>query len=289
MNLRVAVAAAMLVACGHAVVASERVQATLVLPDVRILPGVPFDFWVELHNRSDSMLRVSICDRFDVRFVSGEPVPQSKTRDDTEPRRELDWAGRGEVALRPGQATILAIPVSTAMTSSGFFRERLFSAPGRRFAISLPLCEQVVTPLGIRGAPAKLTTNEVELEIVSPTRSDALVWKLIEETSKREWTPADMALPDNRKTWKSVLRDFPDSSYVPYATLMSCGGYPPSDDDLARQIRAIRRFADSPVLEWLHVEAWETARWLRERGTMLAEGAIVRQLKRPTTRLLAER
>jgi hypothetical protein len=130
-------------------------------------------------------------------------------------------------------------------------------------------------------------TSEVEIEIVSPTGSDALVWSFVQETSQHQWTPADMESPASRAMWETVLRDFPDSNYVPYAILMTAGFLSDWRECLARQLRTIERFSDSPVLEWLHVETWHTARALRLRGVMLAEGAIVRQSKRPTTRLLA--
>jgi hypothetical protein len=169
--------------------------------------------------------------------------------------------------------------------AGGFFRERLFSAPGRRFAIALRLCEQIAsTGAGI----SKVMTNEVEIEITAPAGSDALAWNLIEETSRRRWTPADMESPESRAMWESVLRDFPDSSYVPYAILMTARFH--FDDRpgrLASQLRTIERFPDSPALEWLHVEAWQTARSLRLHGVMLAEGAILRRSTRPTTRLMA--
>ena len=58
-------------------------------------------------------------------------------------------------------------------------------------------------------------------------------------------------------------------------------------DYLAYLLRTLERFSDSPALEWLHLEAWRMARALQLRGVMLAEGAIVRQSKRPTTRLRA--
>lgn len=133
-------------------------------------------------------------------------------------------------------------------------------------------------------------SSEVEIEIMSPTGSDALVWNLIEERSEHQWTPADMASPEGNKIWETVLRDFPDSNYVPYATLMA-GHHFLSDlrDRLAHQLRTIERFPDSPVLEWLHVETWQTARSLGLYGVMLAEGAKIRQSRRPTTPRLTSR
>ena len=289
MNIvRVALATALLMMFGDALLAREPMEATLVVPDVRMLPGVPFDFWVELHNPSDSLLRVSVCAPFQIRLVSGEPVQWTETAQQMKPRGPFYWGDTGEAIVGPGETKFLAIPANSALMSDSFFRERVLSAPGRRFAIALPLCEQVVASSGNRGESSRLMTNEVEIEIVSPTGSDALVWNFIEETSKHRWTPADMGSPGNRAMWESVLRDSPDSNYVPYAILMT-GRFLFNDwrDCLARQLRTIERFSDSPVLEWLHVEAWQMARALRLHGVMLAEGAIVRQSKRPTTRLLA--
>ena len=282
---RVALATAVLLLSGGALLADEPVEATLVVPDARILPGVPFDFWIEIHNRTEDVRRVSICDPFQVRLVAGEPISWTETPGQTEPRGPFYWSHGGEAVVGPGQTRFLAVPAFSGLMARDFFRERLFSAPGRRFAIALRLCEQISSSGAVI---SRLLTNEVEIEIVTPTGSDALAWNLIEEKSSRRWTPADMESPESRAIWESVLRDSPDSSYVPHAILMTERFH--FDDlpgRLARQLHTIRRFPDSPVLEWLHVEAWQTARSLRLHGVMLAEGAILRRSTRPTTRLLA--
>ena len=282
-----ALATAMLVLCGNALLAGEPIEAILVVPDRRILPGVPFDFWVELHNRSESIRSVRVCAPFQTRLVSGEPVQWTETRDQRTPHSDFSWSHGGEAVVGPGETAILAIPAFGGWTSGGFFRDRRLSAPGRQFAIALPLCEQVTGGYGSLGERSKLMTTEASIEIVRPTRSDAAVWNLIQQKSNHEWTAADMHSPNARAMWESVLRDFPDSNYVPYAILMTDTFSNDWPDALARELRAIRRFSDSPVLEWLHVEAWQTARTLGLHGVMLAEGAIIRQSKRPTTRLVA--
>jgi hypothetical protein len=282
-----ALATALLLLCGNALLADEPIEAILVVPDLRILPGVPFDFWVELHNRSEDVRRVSVCAPFQMRLLSGEPIQWTDTRDQRTPRSDFYWSHGGEAVVQPGETAFLAIPAHDGLTAGGFFRDRRLSAPGRRFAIALPLCGQVIGAYGSPGERSTLTTSEVEIEIMRPTAGDAKVWNLIQQTSKYEWTAADMGSPDARAMWKSVVRNFPDSNYVPYAILMT-GSYSNDwRDSLARELRAIRRFADSPVLEWLHVDAWGIASELRLHGVMLAEGAIIRKSKRPTTRLLA--
>ena len=282
----VTVLIALLPLCGTPLLADEPMEAILVVPDGRLLPGVPFDFWVELHNRSASARRVNVCAPFRMRLVSGEPIEWTETPEQRTPRADFYWSHGGEAIVGPGATAVLAIPAASGLMASGFFRERLLSAPGRRFAIALPLC------VGAGGWPrsesVKVMTTEAEIEIIKPTGSDAVVWKLIGETSKQEWTAADMGTPNARAMWEVVLRDFPDSNYVPYAVLMT-GTFLPNDwrDDLARQLRAIRRFPDSPALEWLHVHAWWMADSLRLHGVMRAEGAALRRSRRPTTRLLA--
>lgn len=283
-----ALAVALLLLCGNALLAGEPMEAILVVPDLRILPGVPFDFWVELHNRSENMRRVSVCAPFQMRLVSGEPILWTETSDQRTPRNDFYWSHGGEAVVPPGKKAVLAIPAYDGMIAGDFFRDRRLSAPGRRFATALPLCEQVIGAFGAPGERSTLRTTEVELEIVNPAGRDAAVWKLIQETSKHQWTAADMGSPNARAMWESVLRDFPDSSYVPYAILMT-GPVLSNDrrDSLARELRTIQRFPESPALEWLHVEAWWTAGALRLHGVRLAEGAIIRRSKRPTTRLLA--
>lgn len=283
-----ALAAALLLLCGNALLAGEPMEAILVVPDLRLLPGVPFDFWVELHNRSENMRRVRVCAPFQMRIVSGEPIEWTETIDQRTPRNDFYWSHGGEAVVPPGRKAVLAIPAYDGMSAGDFFRDRRLSAPRRRFAIALPLCEQVIGAFGAPGERSTLMTTEVEIEIVNPAGRDAAVWNLIQETSKHQWTAADMGSPNARAMWESVLRDFPDSNYVPYAILMT-GTVLSNDrhDSLASELRTIQRFPDSPALEWLHVEAWWTAGALRLHGVRLAEGAIIRRSKRPTTRLLA--
>lgn len=285
---RVVVAAVLLIFSAETLLARDPMDAVLVVPDVRILPGVPFDFWVELHNGSESVWRVSVCEPLRIRLISGEPFHWTETPGQMQPRGHFYWSHGGEAIVKPGETKSLAIPAYSGLMSGGFFRERVLSAPGRRFGISLPLCVQLSPSPGHPAETSKLLTNEVELDIVSPEGSDALAWNRLQETGKHQWTPDDMGSPENRAMWQSVLRDFPDSNYVPYALLMT-GSYLYSDwqDLLARQLRTIERFPDSPAVEWLRVEAWRTAGALRQHGVMFAEGAIVRKSKRPTTQLLA--
>lgn len=289
MTLLRVLATALLMAFAAALLAEEPFEAILVVPDVRLLPGVPFDFWVELHNRSDSTRIISVCEPFHLRLVSGEPVYWTDTYEQAMARNHFSWSHGSEAVVSPGETEVLAIPAYSGAMAGGFFRQRPLSAPGRRFVIALPLCERTV-PSDHRSPKSKLMSSEVEIEIMSPTGSDALVWNLIEERSEHQWTPADMASPEGNKIWETVLRDFPDSNYVPYATLMA-GHHVLSDlrDRLAHQLRTIERFPDSPVLEWLHVETWQTARSLGLYGVMLAEGAKIRQSRRPTTPRLTSR
>ena len=288
MNIaRVAFATALLTVFADRLIAAQAVEATLVVPDVRLLPGVPFDFWIELHNRSESVRRVSICKPFQMRLTAGEPVHWTETPGESRTRDQFYWSHGAEAVVGPGETKVLAIPAYSGSMAGAFFRERLFSAPGRRFAIALPLCEQVLTS-GTQSAPTILMTTDVEIEILSPAGSDALAWDFLDEKSKGRWTPADIQSPEGRALLTSVLRDHPRSSYAPYAMLTTAVlVFNDSRDRLARQLLTIERFPDSPVVEWLHVEAWHEARALRLHAVMLAEGAILRRSTRPTTRLLA--
>jgi len=286
MNIaRLTLAAIVALMFASAVFAQDSTEAHLVIPDSRILPGVPFDFWIEVHNRGSQLKRVTVCAPFEMRILSGEPLrftegaPKQRSN-------QLYWPHGGEVIVGPGESKTLVIPASDAQYGE-FLDDRLFSAPGRRVGIRLPLCQQIVGRYGQNGDRSTVQTNEVEIEIVNPSGSDATVWNLMEETLNHRWTPAEFWRGERRAMWESVLRDSPDSNYVPYA-LITTGRFS-SDwrDLLAQQLRAIERFPESPAVEWLHVEAWLSARAIRAHGVMLAEGAIVRHSKRPTTRLLA--
>jgi hypothetical protein len=147
MNIvRVALTTALLMLFGDALLAREPMEATLVVPDVRILPGVPFDFWVELHNWSDSARRISICERLQMRLVSREPVTWNETPEQMKPRGQFHWSYGGEVIVGPGETRLLAIPASSGTRSRDFFHERLLSAPGRRLAIALPSASKPLHP-----------------------------------------------------------------------------------------------------------------------------------------------
>lgn len=271
---------ALLILSANVLFAADAMQATLVVPDTRLLPGVPFDFWIVLHNGSSTVRHVTVCTPFALRLASGEPFEWHATREEMMPRGPLYWPHGGDAVVEPGETKVLAIPASDAAYGS-FFRDRRFSALGRRFAISLSLCDQA------GNETSKLITNEVEIEIMTPTGSDAVVWNLLEEKSGNRWTPAEIWSPSWRPMWESIIRNSPDSNYVPYAVLMTNQSTIDWRDDLARQLRTIRRFSTTPVVEWLHVEARRTARAVHENGVMLAEGAILSRSKRPTTRLLA--
>jgi len=282
------------------------IEAKLVIPYTRILPGVPFEMWVELYNPSQYTVHTSVCLPLQMRPTVGklewhcDRTCMSKME---ERWRRLKASGatpaaiylrNADVVLAPGERKSLVLPIRDRLDTGELFDEMALSvSAGRTLLISVQLCfidwpENMGHPASIKPAPhigEPLVTNEVAVDIVEPTGNDAKVWERMLSTSHGTWTPYTAATVE-RSFWKGVLTDFPDSNYAPYALLVTDPSSVDWHQDLDAFLAAIRRFPDSPAIDLLHLSAFRFATAVQLPDVARREEAILRASKRPTTRTL---
>lgn len=253
MNSRLAVvfaALALLISCE--VVA--QVQATLIIPDRKVLPGVPFDMWINVVNPTDASVGVGLCPSFIVKR-NGESYTIAGKRnghfdallsDTKNPRIPY-------LVLKPREQRTLTLPIRPDLIGASLFDDDRFLGPGN-YVLSVRLdfcwcglCEPQETPLppDFRGP---ITTNEVAVKRVTPAGSDAAVWARLQELAAHGTAIASV--------WQSysflneVVSNHPDSGYVPYALV--AGPFGNNRAEYRERVRAaIARFPGTPVREYL--------------------------------------
>ncbi|HXG59321.1 MAG TPA: hypothetical protein VNL91_09895 [Thermoanaerobaculia bacterium] len=266
------------------------VEANLVIPDMKLLPGVPFELWISLRNTSAATVGVGLCADMVVRPEGGEPFTVVGGGLGLPPYPALlaDRKGSNAGAVRyllmkPKDAVTLALPMVRELEGPIYFADERLSKPGR-YGISLRLdyCwggnvpQKSLLPVEFLGA---VTTNEIVVERITPAGSDAVVWQRMQEKTNGKWIPTRW----RPEVTTEILTKHSDSNYYPYALLAASFGRM-TQDRLNRLLDAIERFPESPVIEWLQVEAWESAIGARAQSA----GALfnkVKQSKRPTTRM----
>lgn len=268
------------------------VRGTLVIPDAKVLPGVPFDMWIELRNTSDTSVTVGLFPHLIVRSDYGEPFEIRSTAfdspvllagartDGAHPQRVVTLFPRGRV--------VLTLPADDALSGNVFFRHARLSPPGH-YTVSIRLD----FPPGIDAEPpppmflGPVTTTDAVVERIQPTGADAKVWQRMQQLADRKWAVLPMT---STAIWNEILTNYTDSNYYPYALLR----YPGVDDSYRKMVvAALQRFPESPVAGYLHI----LARDLSIRGAGMAGNAmgafyareveIVRNSTRPTTRIRA--
>ncbi len=179
--LMVVFAVACVASAASAQPAVSPVQGKLVIPDAKVLPGVPFDMWVELRNASDGSVGVGLCPRLLVRTAKGTAF-------------EVGHAHGGPyLVMAPGETKTLPYPIGSEL-GAYFFSDSRLSPPGQ-YTISMRMdyCfghgvpQQDLLPPTFLGP---VVTNEVTVERLQPAGSDAAVWQEILDTSKGNWPPS---------------------------------------------------------------------------------------------------
>ena len=257
------------------------VQATLVIPDTKILPGVPFDMWINVVNPSDASVGVGLCPSLVVKRDGGESFSVAGKR--YEHYDELLSDGQNQqisyVVLKPHEERTLTLPIKFELTGPAFLDDDRVLGPGKYvLAVRLNFCfcggcvpQEKLLPPEFLGP---ITTNEVSVERVTPSGSDAAVWTRLQELSKK-----GSGIPNvwhNYAFLNDVVSNHPGSGYVPYALL--AGSFGNQTLKFRQRVReAIVRFPATPVVELLQVEAWTPTdpEWT----------TIVQHSKRPTTRV----
>ncbi|MCM2317377.1 MAG: hypothetical protein NDJ92_19690 [Thermoanaerobaculia bacterium] len=262
------------------------VRATLTVPDDGLLPGVPFDMWIDVHNPSDTTVTIGLfpylvvtTDRGEAFTVRPSDPPELLPRPEGSSYLGMDRL----LELPPGARQTLTVPIGRGPV--GFFGDERLSPPGG-YTISIRLdafpggLETFRPPLTWFGP---VTTNEVRLDRVEPSGSDAQVWNRMQEFTKGHWAP---------RCWQSmsslliaeIFEKYAESNYVPYALVLEPGRGTAYQN---RVLDALTRFPDTPVAELLHVVARDALRFGDSIGLEAyhREEAIVSASRRPTTRI----
>lgn len=294
---------------GHVLFAQQTspVEAKLVVPDTKVLPGVPFDMWIEVRNSSDSTVTVSLFPVLVVRPVGGD-IFEIRPNPDGPPVLLKGSRREGErpvesLILAPGEKKTLTLPIQEGLQAAEYFSDPRLSPPGR-YTLSMRL--DSFPEGGVRGGRmAEVTfrgavvTSEVAVERIQPAGADAKVWQRMQEVAEGgRWSQDCMVMTftsgrrlqcvseEGPYIFREVLTKYPDSNYVPYAFLTDAGF---GDSEVQSVLAAIDRFPASPVIELLHLKA---LRLLVTRSASMSEAyereaAMVKQSKRPTTRIRA--
>ena len=277
------------------------VEARLVIPDTKLLPGVPFELWIELRNPSHARVGVGLCAAMVVTPDGGEPFTVSPRGQEGEFRYptmlpERDWDGRPVryLVMRPGQTQTLTLPLLPELEGPAFFDDPRFSGPGRyQISMSLDYCwpynssspRKSDLPPEFLGA---VSTNAVAVERITPSGSAAAVWRRMQVVTDGKWFPTRW----KREVIGDIISKYPDSNYVPYALI--AGSFGPSRETyLHRVMNAVERFPQSPVVEMLQASLYGmTISSCEMRGDPMAAvcqraDKTLKASKRPTTRIRA--
>lgn len=282
-------AAALLLALAQPLAAqSSPVAAKLVLPETRLLPGVPFDAWVELENRSGATLSVGLYPSLRAATADGasfefHPETPDVLIEDRATRQAVRY-----LELPSGARETILLPLGDLLGCASVFNDERISTPGR-YSIALRLdawpAHEAAPPAPDHFAGAVIT-NDVVIERIEPAGTDAQAWAHLQafaRNAKRRWTPA--LWPANYPLLNEILTRYPESRYVPYALL--AGSFGNVDEKyLERTLDAIRRFPASPVIDQMRWLAAGVADQVVKPDVAEAQRAIIRTSKRPTTRAL---
>jgi hypothetical protein len=269
------------------------VQARLVIPDVKTLPGVPMEMWVDLNNPSDSAVAVGLSPQLIVRSGHGETFDVAL--EPTYMPDVLDGQSAAYVLLPPHGARTLTFPIRNGQ-GPRFFNDWRLSPPGRYTIIMLLQAPPFEGP-GAKPYLGPVVTNEVTVERVEPTGTDAKVWQRMQEVANGHWSQDCGALvrgagqtiwctasaEDVAAVWNDVVTSYRNSNYVPYASL----GTGVTNEHLDRLLDVIRRFPTTPVIDQLHLAAYGTALSLGKRAVYQSELMELNKSTRRTTRALA--
>lgn len=295
---------------------SSPIVARLTVPDTEVLPGVPFDMWVELTNPSDSRVSFFSGAQLVVRVVGGETFEALRgdrpiLLDDTGMETEK---GEAFVTLEPGETRIAAFPIGPGLRGAGFFDDDRLSPPGR-YELAVRFDRGPPTPLEVRNEVpptfyGAVLSNTVSVTRIEPTGSDRDVWRLMQSSVEGgRWSQAclfttvavfgtltgvdvqQISCNSSRGPliWADIIREYPDSNYLPYAVAAREG----TGEAWAEVVvETLNRFPESPASDLLSLKTWQLVGFTCGlRGWRYPEGcesALERIFvsMRPTTRAL---
>jgi hypothetical protein len=257
------------------------IQATLVVPDTKVLPGVPFEMWINVVNPSDASVGVGLCPSVVVKHDGGAAFTVAGKRNGRYDELLSDSHNQrlSYLVLKPHEQQVLTLPIRPELIGPSFFDDSRLLGPGTyALSVRLDFCwcgscapqERLLPPEFL----GPITTNEVTVERTTPAGSDAAVWTRLQELATHGTAIANVW--HNNSFLSDVVTNHPDSNYVPYALLAASFGNNAAKH--REHVRAaIGRFPTTPVAELLQVNAWTPAD---------AEWTNVQHSKRPTTRVI---
>jgi hypothetical protein len=114
------------------------IDAKLVIPDTKVLPGVPFEMWIEVRNPSDATVVLGLCADMIVRPEGVEPFTISSFGEEERPAYptllpERSWNGAAvrNLLMRPHQTQTLTLPILPELDGPLYFEDERLSKPGR--------------------------------------------------------------------------------------------------------------------------------------------------------------
>jgi len=273
------------------------IKATLVIPDAKLLPGVPFDMWIDVANPTDTEVTIGLFptlvgQRDGERF---EIVPAWGAVPDLfpDPCVPQHHDSHEYLQLAPGEKQTLLV-----RGARPFFTDVYALMPPGHYTISFRidahpdiLMRHVPTPITYHGP---VVTSSASFERILPSGADAKVWELMQKASAdgRWMLPVDTYSPgagpdvpnaaQRFAVFQKILTDYPDSNYFPYA-LGHDRHAANQHDAIVRD--AIRRFPNTPVFEGLHLGLWRRDRIFDP--DQQEHKRVIEASKRPTTRFAA--
>jgi hypothetical protein len=255
------------------------VVAKLVVPETRLLPGVCFEAWIELDNQSTETIAVGLSPTLLATGPQGERFEARSEKDDF--LLGYDSGNPPTHYLQMKSHERRTIPMAFIQSGPYVVSDVRILYPGT-YTIAVRLGEwttlQFPPPVPPEYA-GPIVTNEVTIERIA-TGEDAVVWQRMQEFANGAWNLDGW---QNRLLSEEIVEKHPTSNYVPYAMLANA-----FMDEKRRQLQllldTIRRFPNSPMLEYVRYFAASNAAYIGEYDIRDREIEILRQSRRPTIR-----
>ncbi|HEX2833236.1 MAG TPA: hypothetical protein VHW00_09485 [Thermoanaerobaculia bacterium] len=260
------------------------VKATLVVPETTLLPGVPFEAWVELENESAETIAVGLSPYLLATDAIGAPFEARSAKDDLLLQND-EGIPAFYLELRPQERRTLSMPIRELLRGPFVFDDpRIWSTGTYTIALRLDAWKTLMLP----PAPPQtfagpIVTNEVKIVRIA-TGEDAAVWTLLQERGGGRWTSEEWTMKGD--VLREIVTRYPRSGYTPYA--LAAGAF---NNDAARYLQLLLETADafpnSPVTEVVRWVAGFTATSEGKFETAERQREKLRASRRPTTRQLA--
>lgn len=229
--------------------APHGVTATLTLPYTTVLPGVPFDMIVRLHNGSSRKVTVGLVASLLAKDANGtvllRPWRVGESRETDRNRGVLEPHDHGYVVLEPGQSVERVIDWQRSIP--GWHQSAAIAGPGT-YEVSLQLQRGQDEFEDFVNYAGPIWTTTARLSRIAFAGDDQAIWQRMQETAGQRW--ADGELGQTKRggaVAQEIVRMHPSSAYYPYALILPVRGKIPQPGDLTLLAEAAARFTDSPA------------------------------------------